>query len=226
MKCNCRFLSLLSLLLLFCVSYAAAQNSATLAIGFGTIHAKSSPNGITYDQPTGTLQSCDVLNDSYCYSRRTLDGLFMGFGGDMMPWNRIGFGFNISFQPVKRTYSVLQDYSYPDLKSRQTFYEFNGIYAPVTQKRTVLKLMGGIGGAHQGYIFSKSSVVGSDASISAGSSNRFQLHAGVGVELYVTRNAFIRPQYDFRYIPNFTNQFGTNTVSSGMIWIGVKTGGK
>jgi hypothetical protein len=227
-KRNCRYLFLLSLLLLICIPYAAAQGSATVAIGFGSARAKASESGIVYFPSIDDYRSCtpifavipDPRNSNVspvCMSRPSLDGFFLGFGGDALPWNHFGFGFNVSLLPSKRTYY--------DLKYRQTFYEFNGIYAPINVKRAVLKLMGGIGGAKTSFSYQLSGVTSSQSQ-SYGSQNHFQLHAGAGVDLYVTKNAFVRPQIDFHYIPNFTDQFGSNMVPSAMIWIGAGTGGK
>ena len=57
-----------------------------------------------------------------------------------------------------------------------------------------------------------------------GSSNHFQIHAGVGVEIFLTDHIFVRPQFDLRYIPNFTDQFGSNVVAGGMMWLGYSLG--
>jgi hypothetical protein len=224
-KRNCRYLFLISILLLFCTPFAAAQGSATVAIGFGSTHAKASAYGIQYAGSTYTndvYSKCTLYpSDPSCYATRTLDGFFLGLGADIMPSQHYGFGFNISLMPAKRTYGEY-------LKYRQTFFEFNGIYAPINKKRAVLKLTGGIGGTKTGFTYEYTSAINSQ-SVPEGSSNHFQLHAGVGVELYVTRNAFIRPQFDFRYIPNFagiTGQFGSQAVPAGMIWVGVRTSGR
>jgi hypothetical protein len=216
-KCNCRYLFLFFLLLLVCVPYAAAQASATFAMGFGTSHVKADTRGIKYDSTIDNYRNCtlDPL-DSSCLSKATLDGLFMGFSGDALPWNHFGFGFNASFMPAKRD-------NYGDLKFRQVFYEFNGVYAPVNGDRAALKLMGGIGGAKTSFTYEYKTAI-NPQSISYESSNHFHLYAGAGLELYINKNVFIRPQFDFRYIPNFTDQFGSQSVPSGMIYIGVRTG--
>jgi hypothetical protein len=50
------------------------------------------------------------------------------------------------------------------------------------------------------------------------------VHAGLGVQLYVTEHVFIRPQFDLHYVPNFTNQFGSTMAPSAMIWLGYSMG--
>lgn len=220
MKPISRYLSMLSLLL-FCVPFAHAQASADINIGFGTVHAKSSGSGIDNINSINAFGACTPgSGDPYCQSTPALGGFFLGFGGDAMLWKRFGVGGEVSLQPAKGDYGPLQ--------YRETFYDFNGIFAPVNKKRVVLKLMGGIGGAKTGFSFNQSSCVGNavvctNSSQSVGKSSHFQLHAGVGVEVFLTQHVFVRPQFDFRYIPGFTDQFGSNVVPGAMIWIGFTT---
>jgi hypothetical protein len=222
-KRNCRYFFLISFLLLFCIPLVASDGSATVAIGFGSNHVKATGFGIGYNANSGNFETCTLdSSDPNCLATPALDGFFLGFGGDVLPWKHLGFGANVSFQPSKGDYGQLQ--------YREIFYDFNGIYAPVNGKRAVLKLMGGIGGAKTSFSYEQTSSVGSaitsSSSISFGSSNHFQIHAGVGLEVYVTRNMFIRPQFDYRHIPNFTQQFGSNDVIGGMVWLGFRTGGR
>jgi hypothetical protein len=51
------------------------------------------------------------------------------------------------------------------------------------------------------------------------SSNHFQVHGGVGVQLYLTEHVFVRPQVDLRYVNNFY-QYGTNFVPEYTVWVG------
>ena len=208
-------------LLIFWIPFAHAQTSADLNIGFGTAHVKASGSGIDNIYSPNAFGSCTPgQGDSYCQSTPGLNGFFLGLGGDAMLAKRLGVGGEISFQPARGNYGPLQ--------YRQTFYDFNGIFAPLNQKRIVVKLMGGIGGTKTGFSFDESSCVGtaicSSSSQSVGSSNHFQLHAGVGVEVFLTEHVFVRPQFDFRYVPGFTNQFGSSAVTGAMLWIGFKTG--
>jgi hypothetical protein len=57
-----------------------------------------------------------------------------------------------------------------------------------------------------------------------GSSNHFQVHAGVGVQIFLTEHVFIRPQFDFHYVPGLTDQFGSNMVPAAMVWLGYSIG--
>jgi hypothetical protein len=210
--------------LLFCVSFAYAQSAAEVNVGFGTVHDKAPGTG--FDTNTGNT----CTNGTTCLQTPALSGFFMGFGGSIMLSKHLGFGGEASLQPAKQNYSVLYDTSgasYP-LKSRQIFYDVNAIYAPVNQKKAILRLEGGIGGASTRFSLTSSSCVGTavcqNQTQPYASSNHFQIHAGAGVQLYVTEHVFIRPQFDIHYVPNFTNQFGSNLAPSAMVWIGYSVG--
>ena len=92
----------------------------------------------------------------------------------------------------------------------------------------MLQLQGGIGGARTGFSYAQSSCVGtavcSNVSQAVGTSTHFQLHTGIGVQLYLTDHLFVRPQFDFHYVSNFTQQFGSNAVPEGTIWVGYSFG--
>lgn len=197
-------------------------------VGFGGAHAKASETGI--DQ--NTFLSC-TKGTPFCASTPALSGFFMGVGANMMLWKHFGVGMEANFQPAKQTYAVLQPaipqlgQAQINLQSRVTFYDFNGIFQPVSTKRASLQLAGGVGGTNLKFYENATganAVIGSfNNSQYAGSSNHFQLHAGAGVQLYLTNSVFIRPQFDLRYVPNFT-QFGTNTVIQGSVWLGFTLG--
>jgi hypothetical protein len=120
--------------------------------------------------------------------------------------------------------------NYGPLLYRQAFYDFNGVYRPVSTKRVVLQLEGGIGGAHTGFGENQAGgCVGTAVCTPAtvypvGSSNHFDVHAGVGVSLYVTEHIFVRPQFDIHYAPGLNNQFNSNLVTAGMVWVGYTFG--
>ena len=209
MKRICRYLPLL-----FCISFANAQSAVDVNLGFGTAHAKASGSGI--DQNTGLA----CTTGSTCLLSPSLGGFFLGFGGGVMVNKHFGFGAEAVLQPAKQDYAGLQ--------ARQTFYDVNAIYAPVNEKKVALRLEGGIGGAKTSFSITQSSCVGtavcSSQSQPVGNSSHFQIHAGVGVQLFVTEHIFIRPQFDLRYIPNFTTQYGSNVVPAGMVWVGYSLG--
>ncbi len=209
MKRICRYLPLL-----FCISFAYGQSAVDVNLGFGTVHNSAAAGGID----SVTVASCTT--GSTCVATPTLSGFFMGFGGAIMLSKHFGFGGEAVLQPAKQDYSVLQ--------SRQSFYDADAIYAPINEKKVMLRLVGGIGGARTSFSFTQSSCVGTAVcntqSQTVGSASHFQIHAGVGVQVYVTEHVFIRPEFDLHYVPNFTNQFGSTAAPSGMVWIGYSLG--
>jgi hypothetical protein len=215
----CRYLPLL-----FSISFAYAQSAAEVNIGFGTVHDKASASGI--DSNTGLT----CTTGTTCVATPALSGFFMGFGGTIMLTKHLGFGGEASLQPAKQNYSVVYDSTgaaYP-LKTRQLFYDVDAVYAPVNQKKVMVRLAGGVGGARTSFAITSSSCVGTavcqNQTQSFGNASHFQVHAGVGVQIYVKEHIFIRPQFDLHYVPNFTDQFGSTVAPGAMIWIGYSMG--
>jgi hypothetical protein len=202
-------------LLLFSIPYAAAQSSFDLNLGFGSAFAKAAGGGID----STTFGSC-LVSSPGCVATPKLSGFFLGVGGAVMMTKRYGLGVEAAFQPRKSDYSVLQ--------YRQTFYDVNGIFSPLNQKRAIVELQGGLGGAKTSFSFTQSGCVGTavctSQSQAVGNSNHFQIHAGIGVQLFVSDHIFIRPQFDIHYIPNFKDQFGTNLVHAATVWLGYSFG--
>jgi len=154
--------------------------------------------------------------DTLCQSTSGLGGAFLGIGADIMFSKRFGAGFQANIQPARSNYGPL-DY-------RQTFLNVDGIYAPINRKRAVLQLLGGIGDARTSFSVNQSSCIGtavcSSQTVPVGSANHFAIHAGAGVQLFVTSHIFVRPQFDYYYVPNFTDQFGSNSVPGATISVG------
>jgi hypothetical protein len=222
-----RYLPLL-FVLLCCVPFAGAQSAFDLNIGFGFIHDSASSTQV--DQ---NLNACPNSAEAPpCVSTPALSGFTMGFGGDLMLWKHLGIGAEVGFQPGKQTYVNLngsaasQGLNTLSIQSRMTLFDFNGIYEPVNTKKVTLKIEGGIGGANLKFYEagSSSSVLGSqNESQYIQSANHFNVHGGVGVQIYLTDHVFIRPQFDIHYVPNLT-QFGSKVVITGMAWIGYSWG--
>ena len=211
----------LPLLTLMLVGFANAQSSFDLNVGFGTARAGSNGGGIDNEFSANAFGACAPSSgDPNCQATPGLGGFFLGLGGDLMFRKHFGLGAEVNLQPAKSDYGPLQ--------FRQTFYDFNGILAPINEKRVQLQLQGGIGGARTGFSFTQNSCVGiavcSTSSVPVGNVNHFQVHAGVGVQLFLTNHIFIRPQFDLHYVPNLDQQFGRNAVPQGSIWVGYSFG--
>jgi hypothetical protein len=220
----CRYLPILSLLLL-CVPFASAQSSVDFMLGFGTAHDSANGGGIENANSINAYGGCTPgpASDGFCQANPALNGFFLGFGGDVMLWKHFGLGATASVQPARSNYGPLL--------YREAFYDFNGIYRPVSTKRVSLELEGGIGGAHTGFGVNESecvsTVVCSSAVEPVGSSNHFDVHAGIGVSLFVTEHIFIRPEFDMHYVPGWggiNNEFNSNAVPMGMVWVGYSFG--
>lgn len=211
-------------LLLACARFASAQGAFDAYLGFGSTSVKSNGAGIdSILSPSNPLGACDLTaGDPNCLKTGSLGGVFMSFGGDVMAHPRYGFGANITIQPAKQDYGALQ--------YRQTFYDFDGVFVPLSTKRVSLRIEGGIGGANTSFSLTQTACVGtavcSTSAQSVGSANHFQVHTGVGVQFYLTDHIFIRPQFDYHYVPNLTNQFGSNSVPQGSLYVGYNFGEK
>jgi hypothetical protein len=222
-----RYLPLLSVL--FCgLQLASAQSAFNLNLGVGAIQDKASAGQV--DQTLNTCTTGDLYGP--CVSSPALSGATIGVGGDVMLWKKFGIGAEAAFQPAKQTYVNLNASAAASglnslaVQSRMTLFDVNGIYQPVNTKRAAFKLEGGIGGANLKFYESgsSSSVLGNqNSSQYLASTNHFQVHGGVGVEIYLTDHIFIRPQFDVHYVRNLT-QFGSNLVKTEMVWLGYNWG--
>lgn len=158
-------------------------------------------------------------NSLTCQSPPSLGGLFLGIGGDIMFSEKFGAGAQVALTPAKRVYGPL---SY-----RQTFIDVNGLYEPVRTKRAVLQLQAGVGTARTGFSYTATSCVGtavcSTQSQAVGTTSHFQLHLGAAVQVFVTEHIFVKPQFDYRYVPGLTDQFGGTSVPMFLINVGYGT---
>jgi opacity protein-like surface antigen len=204
-----------------CLSFASAQDALDVDIGVGNFHNSASGGGLDNASSLNSFGTCSPgSGDTFCQSTSGLGGAFLGIGADIMFSKRFGAGFEANIQPARSNYGPL-DY-------RQTFLNVDGIYAPINRKRAVLQLLGGIGDARTSFSVNQSSCIGtavcSSQTVPVGSANHFAIHAGAGVQLFVTSHIFVRPQFDYYYVPNFTDQFGSNSVPGATISVGYSFG--
>jgi hypothetical protein len=208
-------------LLALCIPLASAQNAFDVNIGFGSLHDSATGGGLDSANSLNAFGTCTPgSGDTFCQATGGLGGFFLGFGGDIMFTKRFGAGFQADIQPARSNYGPLQ--------YRQSFLDVNGIYAPIDRKRFVVQLMGGLGDARTSFSFTQSGCVGTAVCTSqtepVGAANHLDIHAGVGVQIYLTSHVFVRPQFDYHYVPNLTNQFSSNSVPGGSIWVGYNFG--
>jgi Outer membrane protein beta-barrel domain len=204
-----------------CIPFASAQNAVDVNIGFGSFHDSATGGGLDNANSLNAFGTCTPGSvDTFCQATGGLGSFFLGFGGDIMFSKRFGAGFQADIQPARSNYGPLQ--------YRQSFLDANGIYAPIDRKRFVLQLMGGIGDARTSFSFTQSGCVGTAVCTSqtqpVGAANHLDIHAGVGVQIYLTSHVFVRPQFDYHYVPGLTNQFGSDSVPGATIWVGYNFG--
>jgi len=207
--------------LLFLPALAHAQSALDVNVNFGGAYDSATGLGIDNLNSPNALGVCIPSSaDTFCQATSKLNGFFLGFGGDIMFRKHLGMGAEVNFQPVHHDYGPL--------RSRQTFIDVNGIYQPIITKRAIVQLQGGIGSAKTSFTISQNACVGTAVCTkqvaSLGSANHFQLHFGAGVQIPITDRFFIRPQFDLRYVPNFTDQYGSNWVPAATIAVGYHFG--
>jgi hypothetical protein len=186
-----RFIPLLALALCFGATLANAQNARVyFGVGYGT------------DSSVG--QSTDIVTGATELAPK-LDTTFGKLGGDFMITKQLGFGAETDFSFSKSNYL--------GLNTRPIFYDFNGVYIPFSGKwgRVVPEVQAGVGGVRMNFSYpSCNSISGCQSSLIA-SSSHFQVHVGAAVNIYATKHVFIRPAFDYHYVPNFF-QYGSNSV--------------
>lgn len=212
------------------VQFAAAQTSFDVNFGVGSFHDKSAaPTGS--DSVTGNPCSSTITDPNCVISASNgMGGVFIGFGMDMLLKKNYGLGFSWDLTPAHSNYTAPESSEgvTETVQYRQHFIDVNGIYAPINNKKVVLKILGGIGDAKTSISINESECLsgaicahGSEPFTSA---NHFDVHVGVGVQVFVTDHWFIRPQFDYHFVPNLTDEFGSTSVVGGMVWAGYSWG--
>lgn len=180
--------------LCFGVVSAHAQN---LDVFFGV--------GTMTDSSSG--QSIDTFGTGNPFTTPRLGGTFGKVGADFMLTPHFGIGGESDFR--------FSQASYTGLNYRPTFYDFNGIWAPLRTKRIVPEIQAGLGAAKLSFYY-PSSYCDQFAGCSSSNtyvegSDHFQFHLAAGIRFYATPHLFIEPQIDAHYVNNFF-QFGSNWV--------------
>ena len=228
MRRICHYLPLF-VLPLVCLQFANAQSGIDFGLGFGGVSAPAAKTGID-----NALNPC-ALGTVGCQKTPSLSSFVIGVGGDLMLWKHFGVGMEANFEPSKKDYVILNQQSSgaggpaftETLQTRLTLYDFNGIVQPVKSKFATLKVSGGIGGANVKFYDSGSSQSGllgtQNFSQYFASTNHFQMHAGVGVQIYPGGHWFIRPEADVHFVHNLS-QYGRDTIFRYGVWLGYTFG--
>jgi hypothetical protein len=203
-KLTMRTILLLSMLLPGSVDFVRAQ-SLSPYFGLGT--ARDSVG-------TSTVQGCptgQLFDGAICEAGPKIGGLFGVVGADFMFKKHLGVNGEYAFRFSQAPF--LPDDS---LNMRPVFYDVNALWQPVSGKRLIPVLEGGVGAAKVALHFTQtSSLTGitSTSGFPAGSyTNHFQLHGAVGMKIYVRGNLFVKPQFDVHYAFHLNDQFHRNAV--------------
>jgi hypothetical protein len=216
LKLTIRTIAVFVLLLLAGTDQAKAQGFSAY-FGIGSAH-----DGAATSAGCPSKQVFDEVN-GFCESGPTIGGPFGVIGGDFMIKPHLGINAEYSWRFTQADYL-------PDagLNARPSFYDFNAIYQPgVATSRIVPVIEGGLGGSKLSLYFNQASCVTQvcqNSSQVVATSNHFQLHAAVGVKLYVKSDIFIKPQFDLHWVHNLDQQFGSNFVPQYTIAIGYTFG--
>ncbi len=195
-------MTLISVFMLF-VAFADAQTRFDGYFGMGTLRVGSSN------------QSVDLLGTGTPALTGPMGGVFGTFGAGLMLKPSFGVGGELSLRFAQGDYA--------GLGYRPIFYDFNGIWTPsLHSKRIMPEFQGGFGGMNLRFYGGAQSCDYYTGTCSnfAGSSNHLQLHASAGLRIYVKEHLFVRPQFDYHWVRNLTNEFASNSVMGFGIAIG------
>ncbi|PYU31621.1 MAG: hypothetical protein DMG31_11745 [Acidobacteria bacterium] len=216
---------LLSTLLLGTLNFARAQGvSAYFGLGSATDSLGKPTNQFdSTGRPCPPGQFSDVPFAAGCEPGGTLGSVFGIFGADFMFRPHFGVNGEYAFRFAQANYLPLAG-----LKVRPGFYDFNAVYEPISGKRIVPVVVGGIGGARIALYVTQQCLIANinctynqPAGINA---NHFQLHGAFGVKLYLKPSLFIKPQFDIHYVTHLTDQYGRNWVPQYTVSVGYTFG--
>jgi hypothetical protein len=161
-----RYSALLLSLLVINLKVATAQ-SADAYFGLGT--AMDSASGVP----------SDTFGNGTLYYPPKMGGLFGTVGGGFMITPHFGFGAETSFRMSRG--------SYAGLTYRPTFYDFNGIYHPVSAtKRIVPEFQAGLGGVNlKFYVTSNTAMLLQDAPVRTAISKAQTICKSISLPVFV-----------------------------------------
>lgn len=217
-----RMLPLLGVLLLAGVSPAHAQGVSAY-FGLGSAFDSSATNG---GCASGQIIDPTIGAGGPCVPVSSMGGVFGVFGADFMIKPHLGFNGEYSFRFAQSHYFDSTTTSPPTpINIRPNFYDFNAVYQPTAGDRQVVPVIeGGIGGAKLSFYANPGAGTLFSGSQFFASSNHFQVHGAVGAKIYIHGDVFLKPQFDIRYIPHLTDQYGRNFVPEFTISIGYAFG--
>ncbi len=192
--------------LLFAASLSMAQ-SANVYVGVGTATDGSSN------------QQIDTFGTGSSFTTPKLTGTFMKVGASVLFTPHFGVGADVSWRAARADYA--------GLLVRPLFYNFDGIWQPISTKHFEPEIHAGLGGMRLGYSLDQTQCDPfsgcSTSTQGVANSNHFQLHFAGAARLYVTNHVFVRPAVDVHYVKNLF-QFANNTVPEYSLGVGYSFG--
>lgn len=191
--------------LFVCATFANAQR-VDFYFGMGTARDASSN------------QLIDLSGSGNPQLTPAMGGVFGTLGGGATIKPSLGFGGEVSFR--------FRQGDYAGFGYRPIFYDFNGIFTPTLgTKRVMPEFQAGLGGVNLRFYGGSQfcDQFTGRCSNFAGSSNHFQLHVSAGLRFYVKEHVFLRPQFDYRWVPNLNNEFKNNSILAYTIAIGLSS---
>ena len=200
---------LLLLLLMGSARHASAQSFSAF-FGVGTAQDKASG------------QSFDFFNGGAgpFFGAPKMTGAFGNFGAEFMITPHFGVNGDYTFR--------FSQGNYAGLGYRPTFFDFNGVYQPISGgSRIVPEFLAGLGAETTHFYVNQQfcTVVCQNVTTPIQNSSHFQFHFGGGVKFYVKPNIFLRPQIDVRWVQEFSpSEFGRDWVPEYSVAIGYTFG--
>jgi hypothetical protein len=132
-------------------------------------------------------------------------GAFPGFSGDFLFFHNLGVGAEVFWKASSVGCSESICGVDSGITYRPVFYNFNTVYSPKLASHVYLELVGGVGALDTHYSACTLSGVSCGGSQLISSSDHFDVDAGGGIKLYLTRGFFVRPEARFYWINNNTD---------------------
>jgi hypothetical protein len=198
-------------ILISCGLFVAAQmsfaQSANVYFGVGTATDGSSNTQI------------DTFSNGTTYTTPSITGTFLDLGTTVMFTKHAGVGADVNWRASKG--------SYAGLLYKPVFYNFDGVWEPMSTKHFEPEIHAGLGGMHIGYSFSQTNcdLFGGCQTSTEGveTSSHFQVHMAAAARFYLTDHVFIRPAVDAHYVNNLF-QFSSNWVPEYSVGLGYSFG--
>jgi hypothetical protein len=164
-------------------------------------------------------QQIDTFGTGSPFTTPRLGGTFPDLGASVMFTKHFGVGADFSWRATRD--------SYAGLLVRPLFYNFDGVWTPVSTKRFEPEIRAGLGGMRLGYSINQQNCdpfAGCETSNQAiESSNHFQGHFAVAGRFYLTDHVFVRPAVDAHVVSNLF-QYGHDVVPEYSIGLGYSFG--